>query len=68
MSKSIKLSDYVETRINKIDAFSTSVSISETQRKFIKDNGINLSALVRDILNKLIEEKQESGHDKNKTA
>lgn len=57
--KTIKLEDYVTEKVEKSKLVGTGVSISIQQQEFIRRKGINLSSLVRDVLNKLMQEDKE---------
>lgn len=54
----IELKEYQKPNIEKLDAVGTGVSLEKKHKEFIKENNINLSALVRDVLNKLMEQQK----------
>lgn len=54
----IKLKDYKKNRVQKIDCVTTGVSVSRAQKIFIESQGINLSALLRDVIDSLMAENE----------
>ena len=52
----IKIKNYQKPNPEKLDAVGTGISIEKKHKEFIEKNSINLSALVRDVLDKLIQE------------
>lgn len=53
-----KLNKYIKTKARDpgSESFTTSINIEKRQYNFIKENNINLSQLIRDMLNELIDE------------
>jgi hypothetical protein len=54
--KKINLSDYKKNRVDKLDSVTTGINLERKQLEFIQANNVNLSALVRDIIEALITE------------
>lgn len=55
----LNLEDYQKDNTEKLDPVSAGVSIERRHKEFIKKYNVNLSALVRDVLNKLMAKKEE---------
>lgn len=72
MSKlNIDLSQYIVNRVEKNNGITTGVSIRKDQKKFIDENSINLSALVRDFLDEVMKINEQNSPikpKKNKAA
>lgn len=63
----IKLKSYQKTSIDKLDSVGAGVNIERHHKEFLKKHSINLSALVRDVLDKLINEsKEDKENEKDK--
>jgi hypothetical protein len=56
--RNLKLRDYTRNRVDKLDAVTTGVSIERRHKEFLEHHGVNLSALIRDVLDSLIEESE----------
>ena len=54
--KKINLSDYKKNRVDKLDSVTTGINLERKHLEFIQANGVNLSALIRDIISSLIVE------------
>lgn len=50
----IDLEKYKANRVDKIDGVTTGINIERSQKEFIEDNHINLSALVRDVIDSIM--------------
>lgn len=50
------ISKYQRHKIEKLDAKQTTISIEKRHKIFIDSHGVNLSALVRDTLDNIIEQ------------
>lgn len=55
----IELEKYQKQNNEKLDAIGVGISVEKKHREFIKKFNINLSALVRDVLDMLMQEKDE---------
>lgn len=51
----LKLSDYKKNRVEKLEAVTTGINIERRHKVFVESNGVNLSALVRDVIDELME-------------
>lgn len=62
----LDLKKYQKQNTEKLDAVGTSVSIERPHKEFIETNNINLSALVRDVIDGLIaQQNKEKGEIKS---
>lgn len=61
----ITLEKYQKQNSEKLDAVATGVSIEKKHKTFLEKYNINLSALIRDVLDALMKEKNEG--DSNET-
>lgn len=52
-----KISKYQRNRVEKLEAIATGISIERRHKVFLDSNGLNLSAIVRDALDALMEPK-----------
>lgn len=59
----INLDDYRRETADKLDAVTTSVHLDRKHMDFIRQNNINLSRLVRDVIDKIMEAK--NGNEKS---
>ena len=50
----VDLSKYQTNKVYKLDNVTTGVNIERRHKVFIESNGINLSALLRDVINGLM--------------
>ncbi len=53
--KALVIEDYIKETFEKIDAVTTSLNIERRHRDFLDRKNINLSKLVRDVLDQLME-------------
>lgn len=49
-----KLCDYKRNRVDKLDGVTTGINVERRHKIFVETNGVNLSALVRDLLDKMM--------------
>lgn len=56
----INLDDYRRETADKLDAVTTSVHLDRKHMDFIRQNNINLSRLVRDVIDKIMEAKNDN--------
>lgn len=64
----LELEKYQKSNTEKLDATTSGVSIEKKHKLFLKKFKINLSALVRDVIDNLMREKEESeekNHEKD---
>lgn len=50
----IDLKHYKKNRVEKLEAVTTGINIERRHKVFVESNGVNLSALVRDVLDELM--------------
>lgn len=50
----LKLSDYKKNKVLKLDGVTTGVYIERRHKVFVESNGINLSSLMRDVIDSLM--------------
>jgi hypothetical protein len=51
-----RIRKYVKTGATLVDAVATSVTLDKRQAEFVRRNNLNLSAMVRDFLDQLIDQ------------
>ena len=61
---SVDLADYRKETTEKIDAVTTSLNLERKHLDFLRKNNLNLSRLVRDFLNSLINGGIQNGKNK----
>lgn len=61
----IKLKNYTKIKMLKINAVTTGINIEKRHKIFLELNGVNLSALVRDVIDNLIKETEKNENKKD---
>lgn len=60
MTKNKKIDKYRRNRVEKLEAIPTGVSIERRHKVFLDSNGLNLSAIVRDAIDALMQPDDEA--------
>lgn len=56
----LKLKNYTKTKMLKLNAVTTGINIEKRHKIFLELNGVNLSALIRDVIDNLIKENEKN--------
>lgn len=64
----LNLEDYQKEHTEKLDAVGAGVNLERKHKEFLKNYSVNLSALVRDVIDKLMAKKEEELKNEKKNT